>query len=141
MSKTGAILVIDDDAEDFEMIQSICKDLQLPNKLVWYGRTDEAYDFLSTTEMSIFLILADLKIHPRNGLEFKKQIDSNPVLRKKSIPFIFYANAAEQREINLAYIELSVQGFFIKGMEYSFAKQQLKNIFDYWRDCRHPNVQ
>jgi CheY-like chemotaxis protein len=75
-----------------------------------------------------------------NGLEFKRQIDADPVLRKKSIPFIFYSTAALQKDVNEAYTELTIQGFFIKGNDYNKTKALIRTIIDYWKNCIHPNT-
>lgn len=140
MSKYGPIVIIEDDLDDKEIFELIVKDLKLPNEIKWFPETDSALDFLNSTKTSVYLIFCDINLPGRNGLEFKKEIDSNPELRKKSIPFVFLSTSARQEDVNTAYTEMVVQGFFKKEHSYSKMKEILRNVFDYWQFCRHPNT-
>lgn len=141
MSKTGEILIIEDDMDDRKFLASILDDLDIKNPLVWFDNTDDALHYLLTTPRSVFVILSEVNVPGRDGLEFKRQIDSDPKLRKKSIPFMFYATTANQKEVNEAYTEMTVQGFFKKGSDYEETKTTIRTIFDYWRITKHPNTQ
>jgi response regulator RpfG family c-di-GMP phosphodiesterase len=141
MSKHGPILIIEDDIDDRKLLEDALKDIGYSNRIVWYDNTEEAYYYLSTTTDSIFIIFSDINLPGKNGLDFKKKIDSVPHLRQKSIPFIFYSTSANQQDINEAYSKMTVQGFFKKGRTYAEAKNTLKLILEYWKECRHPNIQ
>lgn len=141
MSKFGPILIIEDDADDKKMFEDVLKSLNYSNKLVWYDNSEEALDYLETTTESLFIIFSDINIPGRNGLDLKKQIDSNPELRKKSIPFVFYSTSAQQQDINEAYSKMTVQGFFKKGRDYKEMKETISLILEYWKACKHPNIQ
>ena len=141
MSKTGAIVIIEDDADDKIFLQHIFKELNITNKIVWFDGADEAFQFLSTTSQSIFIIFSDVKLPGKSGLELKHEIDADPKLRKKSIPFVFYSSTAHQNEVNEAYTKMSIQGFFLKEAEYDKAQSQIETILKYWGSCRHPNTQ
>jgi CheY-like chemotaxis protein len=140
MSKTGPILIVEDDTDDKELFEQIIRELHIPNKLIWYDNTDDAFAFLNSTQESLFVIFSDVNMPGQNGLQFKKTIDATPKLRKKSIPFIFYSTSAAQPDVNQAYTEMTVQGFFKKGTDFDKMKQNLKTIFDYWYNCIHPNT-
>ena len=141
MSKTGLIILVDDDLDDQEIFESIVEELEMKNKVRCFPEARSAYEFLSTTKEIIFIIFCDINMPGKNGLEFKRELDANPYLRKKSIPFLFYSTQASQKDINEAYLEMSIQGFFKKGAKYGEIKLLLKRIFDYWVDCKHPNSQ
>lgn len=141
MSKTGTIILIDDDLDDQEIFTSIIEELELKNKIQCFPEASSAYEFLSTTKETIFIIFCDINMPGKNGLEFKRDLDSNEYLRKKSIPFVFYSTQASQKDINEAYLDLSIQGFFKKASNYGEIKLLLRNIFDYWMVCKHPNSQ
>jgi CheY-like chemotaxis protein len=140
MSKAGEIILVEDDADDRELFRKIIKELNITNQLVWFDNTDEAYNYLQETSKSIFIIFSTVNLPGMNGIEFKSKIDSTPRLRKKSIPFVFYSSQANQRDINDAYLNMSVQGFFKKGDDYEESKALLKLILDYWRVSKHPNT-
>lgn len=138
--KSGPIVIVEDDVDDKDLLTEILNDLNIKNKLIWFNRSDYAIQYLLTSKEQPFLIISDVNMPGKNGLEFKKQIDSDPELRKKSIPFIFYSTAAQQEDVNIAYLQMTVQGFFKKGNSYSDTKKQIKLIIDYWKNCWHPNV-
>lgn len=139
MAKSGPILFIEDDTDDIEIIFKILHELRVKNELVSFSDTANAFQYLKETENQPFLILCDINLPPQNGLEFKKRIDNDKELRKKSIPFIFYSTSAEQRAINKAYTEMTVQGFFEKGVSYEEIKDDIGAIINYWKRCKHPN--
>lgn len=141
MSKAGEIIVVEDDADDRGFFETVVRELNINNELVWFDNTDEAYKYLMETTKSIFMIFSDVNLPGKNGLEFKLKIDTTPKLRKKSIPFVFYSTQVNQRDVNDAFINMTVQGFFKKGSDHEESKTLLKTIFDYWRLSKHPNTQ
>jgi CheY-like chemotaxis protein len=140
MSKTGPILIIEDDQEDKEILEDVIRDLNVNNRIVWLENTKQAYDYLSAANEAMFIIFCDINLPGKNGLELKQKIDEHPELRKKSIPFIFYSTSANQDDVNDAYSKMTIQGFFQKGNDYSEMKKVIKLILDYWTLCKHPNL-
>lgn len=140
MSKSGPIIIIEDDADDKEIFESIVKDLNIKNEIIWFIETKSAFSFLKNTGKKVFLIFCDINLPGKNGIEFKRDIDADMELRKKSIPFVFLSTQASQNDIEEAYINLTVQGFFKKGNDYNQMKIMLKNIFEYWKSSLHPNT-
>jgi len=45
-------------------------------------------------------------------MELKYEIEHEPALKFKSIPFIFYSTSAAEREVDEAFRNLNIQGFF-----------------------------
>ena len=140
MSKSGPIIIIEDDADDKEIFESIVRDLNINNEIVWFIEAKSAFSFLKTTNKKVFLIFCDINLPGKNGIEFKRDIDNDPELRKKGIPFVFLSTQANQNDINEAYLKMTVQGFFKKGNNYNEMKAMLKNIFEYWKNSLHPNT-
>jgi response regulator RpfG family c-di-GMP phosphodiesterase len=140
MSRSGPILLIEDDSDDKMIFEMIIRELEIPNQMIWFDNTMDAFKFLCTTSESPFLIFCDINLPGQNGLDFKKQVDDVPELRKKSIPFMFFSTTASQEDINEAYTQMTVQGFFKKGYDYEGMKNLIKTIFEYWTVCRHPNT-
>mgnify|MGYP001627179916 CR=1 FL=1 len=137
--KSGPIILIEDDVDDKEILEEVLKELNVSNELIWFNNCIEAYNFLLHTSQRPLLIISDVNLPGQNGLELKRQIDENPILRSKSIPFIFYSTSVSQHAVNIAYQEMTVQGFFQKEQNFESIKIKIKNILDYWKDCRHPN--
>jgi|ERR1044072_1134949 DNA-binding NtrC family response regulator len=138
--RSGPIIVVEDDIDDKEIFDAALQELQSANKIIWFNNCYDAWDYLKTTTDSPFIIFSDVNLPKQSGLEFKKQIDEDEQLRKKSIPFVFYSTAVNQDTVNEAYTKMTVQGFFQKSSRFEEMKQTIKLILDYWRVCRHPNM-
>lgn len=139
MPSSGPIILLEDDPDDKTIMEDILNDLQVQNKLIWFKECDRAIEFLKSTREQPFLILSDVNLPKCKGTDFKRQIDSDPELRKKSIPFVFYSTTTNKHDVTEAFELLTVQGFFKKGNKYSDIKQTVALILEYWRHCRHPN--
>jgi CheY-like chemotaxis protein len=138
--KSGPIIVVEDDADDVAIMEEILKELLVTNKLNWFSKADDAFQYLKTTAEQPFIIFSDINLPGHNGIEFKRRIDNDPQLRRKSIPFVFYSTTTDQYAINEVYTQMTVQGFFQKGSSYNDIKNDIRLILDYWRVCKHPNT-
>ncbi len=141
MSKSGSIVIIEDDIEDKEILEIVVRDLGYQNTLRWFRLTRDAWDYMKTTDENMFLIFCDVNLPKQSGLEFKKQIDDDPELRRKSIPFLFFSTSSNQNEIDTAYTQMTVQGYFVKGNDFDEIKKLIKIVLEYWSACKHPNTQ
>ena len=139
MSKSGPIIIVEDDQDDKELFEDISREIGVENKLIWFDNAEDAFTYLQTTDDAPFMIFSDVNMPRLNGLEFKKKIDNDARLRRKSIPFVFFTNGASQDEVDDAYFTMTVQGFFVKANDYHEMKLLLKSIYYYWKHCKHPN--
>jgi len=139
MSRSGPLILIEDDEDDMEMMKDIMRDLQVENKLECFITTRAAMDYLKNTTQNPFLIICDMNLPVQNGIEFKREVDQDKELRKKSIPFIFYSTAVNPNLVEAAYLHMAVQGYFKKGNNYEKMRDLIKVIMDYWKLCHHPN--
>jgi CheY-like chemotaxis protein len=138
MSKHGTIVVIEDDQDDRQMLHEALQEIDSNNPVKFFSSAEEGLTFLKKTTITTFIILCDINMPKVNGLELRDIIDSDPVLRTKSIPFVFYSTVARRPEVEQAY-ELTVQGFFRKPDNFQKLVRQLNLIFAYWQECVHPN--
>ena len=116
MAKSGPIILVDDDAEDEEIFREILRELGVQNRLIHFNVCSDAFEYLKRTSDSPFLIISDVNLPGQNGVEFKRQLDEDPYLRAKSIPFVFLSTSTDEKAVNTAYKEMTVQGlirFFI----------------------------
>lgn len=138
--KSGPVILVDDDTDDKDVFQDILKDLSVPNPFIWFKNCEEAFLFLKSTTEQPFVIFCDVNIPGFSGIEFKRKIDENKALRRKSIPFVFCSTAVSQKIVNEAYTQMTVQGFFQKKNSYEEQKKMISLILEYWEGCRHPNT-
>lgn len=138
MSRTGPIVIIDDDADDHEMIERILVKLKVKNEVKKFRDGEDALEYLKHTKDKPFIIICDINMPRMNGLQLKETIDKNPVLRMKGIPFVILSTAANPKQIVQAY-QQNVQGFFVKGESLSVLQNSVTRIIEYWQSCLHPN--
>ncbi len=139
MINEGPIVVVDDDEDDQELMQLAIKDLEISNSLIFFTKTADAFEYLRTTRDKPLVIFSDVNLPGQSGVEFKRQIDDQPELREKSIPFVFFSTYIERKTVDIAYKELTIQGYFKKNNSYQEFKNTVKLIIDYWCICQHPN--
>jgi DNA-binding NtrC family response regulator len=138
MNKTGPIIIIEDDMDDQEILSAIFKELDYDNKLVFFGDSEKALEYLIKTDIEPFLVLSDINMPKLNGMELREKIINNEDLRLKSIPYLFFTTTAEQKHVIDAYSR-SIQGFFVKPSNYNKLKSMLVKIVEYWQECESPN--
>jgi len=138
MSKIGPIILADDDADDCHLIKAAFQEMKIPNEVICIHTGKEVLAFLRETNKQPFLILSDINMPAINGIELRKQIIADPYLRKKSIPFVYITTSPVKSSVFEAY-EMNVQGFFEKSQTYEGLKNMLRQIYEYWQNCWHPN--
>ncbi len=140
MAKNGPIVIIEDDMDDRYTLAEALKEAAVMNELVFFDNGPDTFEYLKTTSQQPFIILCDVNLPRQNGIEFKRELDNNPEMRARSIPFIFYTTYVSQYAVNEAYKNMTVQGFFQKNNSYKELKDVIRIIIDYWRICRQPET-
>jgi CheY-like chemotaxis protein len=139
MAKNGPIVIVEDDHEDQEILETALREIGTTNALIFFTNGPEAFMYLKSTRDQPLLILSDINLPRQNGIEFKKQIDEDPILRSKSIPFIFFSTSVDKTAVNQAFKKMTVQGFFQKSNSFQELTEVLNVIITYWKMCHHPN--
>lgn len=139
MANEGPIVIVDDDKDDQDIIREVLLALGTSNELMFFNKASNAFDYLKAETKQVFIIFCDINLPGKNGLVFKRQIDDDAELRRKSIPFVFLSTNANKETVTEAYATMTVQGFFKKGESTTEIQTALSLIMDYWRLCRHPN--
>ncbi|GGH21175.1 response regulator [Dyadobacter endophyticus] len=138
MSLIGPIVIIDDDVDDRDMIGAMLDELAIINPCRYFENGQAALDYLLNTAESPLLILCDINMPVMNGLELRDQIDADPYLKKKSIPFIFLTTSDSPILVRRAYSG-NIQGYFKKFHSFQEGRDRLRLIINYWKYCLHPN--
>jgi CheY-like chemotaxis protein len=138
MNKSGPIIILEDDADDQEIISEIFTRLNYENEVMFFTDGLVTLDFLIRSEVKPFLIISDINLPKLNGLELREKIHNNEQLRLRCIPYLFLTSSSNHRDIINAYSQ-SVQGFFIKPTSIAKFEAVLKKIVEYWQECMAPN--
>ncbi|MBA3901096.1 MAG: response regulator [Bacteroidetes bacterium] len=132
------ILLIDDEPFEADLMRRALKKVGLESSLVYFQHAEDAIEYLQKTEDDALVIFCDMNMPRMNSREFKKRINADEYLRKKSIPFIFYSSSASAKEVEEAF-ENNAQGFFNKAQEQSELVEIIEAVVHYWTRSRHPN--
>ena len=138
MNKNGPIVVIEDDADDQEVLVEIFKKLDYQNPIIYFSDGEEALTYLIDTKTKPFLILSDINMPKLSGFELRQKIHTNEDLNLKCIPYLFFTTTSNQKAVVDAYSQ-SVQGFFVKANNLGKLEHTIKTIIEYWRECEAPN--
>ena len=131
------IIFIDADEDDHIMFKQAITELALPHPILVFSNGQTALDYLRTSSEVPFLIISEISMPGMSGLELRQQIDQDPRLRRKCIPFIFMTNPVVDYLVEEAY-KLTIQGLFEKKDTFAAWKTQLGSIIAYWTECHHP---
>lgn len=138
MNRNGPVIIIEDDADDQEMLVDVFKKLNYSNKIIFFLDSQEALDYLNRSDIMPFLILSDINMPKLNGFELRNKIYTDAQLQLKCIPYLFFSTASSQKAVVDAY-SMSVQGFFIKQNTMSELEKTIRVIMEYWNRCVAPN--
>jgi len=139
MNKAGPIIVIEDDADDRDLLQMVFTELNYKNPIQFFGDGLEALNHISERDVFPFLILSDINMPKLNGFELKEMVQTNEDLSRKCIPYLFFSTTVSEKAVYDAYT-LSAQGFFLKPDKYEILLRTIKTIIDYWTLCYSPNL-
>src|SRR5687768_10006169 len=134
----GKIVLVDDDNYERELLEAALQKRGWDARVEYFDNADDALDHLKQNSDEIFLIISDMNMPKMNGMDFKKAIDNDLLLRGKSIPFIFATSTSVRSEITEAF-DYRVQGYFRKPDTIEEQADMLDIIIKYWIVSSHPN--
>jgi CheY-like chemotaxis protein len=137
-NKNGPVIIIEDDADDQEILAEIFQKLNYQNKIVFFSDGQDALDYINDSSESPFLILSDINMPKLNGFALREKLRTDAKLNIKCIPYLFFSTALNQKAVIDAY-SLSVQGFFVKQNSMDELEKTISAIMEYWRRCAAPN--
>ncbi|KAA6438343.1 response regulator [Dyadobacter flavalbus] len=138
MPHSGPIFLVEDDEDDQLMITQALRELGITNRVVYFQDGVEVIKYLGSSMQQPFLIICDINLPSMNGLETREYIENSPLLKERSIPFLFFTTSNHVLTVKEAY-KYTVQGFFVKTNNYNKLKEDLSIIFKYWQLCLLPD--
>jgi CheY-like chemotaxis protein len=143
--KPIVILMADDDEDDRMMTEKAMRKNRLSNELKFTVDGEDLMDYLlhrnsynADSAPVPDLILLDLNMPRKDGIEALKEIKSNKKL--KSIPVIVLTTSSAEEDIIKSY-HLGVNSFITKPVTFEGLVKVVKDIDDYWFELvRLPNI-
>ncbi len=137
MNKRGPVIVIEDDADDRELLAEVFGLLAYPNQIVFFTDGDSALEYLKDEKVFPFLILSDVNMPKVDGFQLRKIVQTDTGLSEKCIPYLFFSTHVSREAVHKAYC-MSVQGFFMKPNNFEQIKNTIRKIMEYWQECYSP---
>lgn len=138
MNTTGPVVIIEDDLDDQEVLETVFKKLGYSNEIIFFNDGQTALDYLNSVSTIPFLILSDINMPRLDGFALRSKIKMDAKLQLKCIPYLFFSTASNQKAVIDAY-SMSVQGFFVKQSKISEIEKTISVIMEYWKRCASPN--
>lgn len=138
MPHNGPVILVEDDLDDQQTFSEVYNAIGLKNEVIIFDNGVKALDYLMTTAQKPFIILCDINMPMMDGFEFRCEINANPYLRQKSIPFVFLSTSSMKKDVEMAY-ENTTQGYLVKPSSIKEFENMLTICFEYWKINLHPN--
>ena len=136
MSTLGRILVVEDDPNDVELTLTALEEYNLANEVIVARDGEEALDFLycrgnfkGRSNDNPAVLLLDLKLPKRNGLEVLRQIKSDEKL--KLIPVVVLTSSHEEKDVVASY-KLGVNAYVVKPVDFHEFVNAVKELGMFW---------
>ena len=127
MNKTGPIIVIEDDAEDKEILVEIFKNLDYKNSIIYFSDGEEALKYLTDTRTKPFLILSDINMPGMSGLVLLEKIKQEYAIPP---PIVMMVTAYGDAENYSKAMELGADDFLTKPVDFVLLKEKLKKLIN-----------
>ncbi len=128
------ILLVEDSPGDVRLTKEALKDSRITNNLHVVSDGEQALDYLFrrneyANEPTPDLILLDLNLPRKNGMEVLKEIKSNPATAL--IPVVMLTTSNSELDILKSY-QLHVNSYVTKPVSYESFLQVIRSIEDFW---------
>lgn len=140
------ILLVEDDSNDILLVQRAFRRANMINPIRIVKDGEEAIGYLSgndkycdRTEYPLpSLILLDLKLPRRSGLEVLEWMRQQPVLKR--IPVVVLTSSKESQDVDRAY-DLGVNSYLLKPVRFDDLARMVTALDAYWlRLNQYPSV-
>ena len=144
MTRTGFILLVEDNADDVELTLRAFEKSQLADDVVVVRDGSEALDYLSGTGVHAerarssmpAVVLLDLNLPKMDGLEVLKRIRANE--RTRRLPVVVLTSSNEERDVLRSY-DLGANSFVRKPVDFVEFVEAARQLGLYWLVLNEPS--
>jgi CheY-like chemotaxis protein len=131
----GPILLVEDNPDDVLLMQRAFRKLNLVNPLHVVQDGEEAVQYLSRGSANPALVLLDLKLPRRSGLEVLEWLRAQP--QYKRCPVVVLTSSREAPDVQAAY-DLGANSYLIKPVEFQAFLDMVGTLNLYWLVLNQP---
>jgi CheY-like chemotaxis protein len=142
MSDFKRILLVEDDRRDIELTLEALSTHNLVNEVVVVEDGAEALDYLFQQGLYAMrspgnpaVILLDLKLPKKDGLEVLQEIRASEALRLT--PVVMLTSSAEERDLVESY-RLGANGYVVKPLDFKEFVAAVASLGVYWAAVNRP---
>lgn len=135
MIKPATILLVEDDANDEELILRVLRRQNLGDAVIVARNGREAVDFLFQTEVPPQLILLDLKLPKMGGLEVLQALRVDN--RTRLTPVVVFTSSSEKTDVVASY-DLGANSYVHKPVDFHRFTEVLEDVVAYWLQLNVP---
>lgn len=133
----GMILLVEDNPVDILLIRRAMKQAQVGNPVRVVTDGDTAVQYLQGSDDYVdrsahplpMLVLLDLKLPRRNGLEVLQWLRAQPDLRR--LPVVILTSSRETPDLVRAY-DLGANSYLVKPVDFDALRQLVEQLARYW---------
>ena len=129
-------MIVEDDPNDVELTLTALEEYNLANEVIVARDGEEALDYLycrgnfkARSNDNPAVLLLDLKLPKRNGLEVLRQIKSDEKL--KLIPVVVLTSSHEEKDVVASY-KLGVNAYVVKPVDFHEFVNAVKELGIFW---------
>lgn len=135
------LLLVEDDPNDVELIQLAIQELNFIRVFDVVSDGEQAIQYLCGSDLSPptrdlpRLVLMDLKLPKKNGIEVLQAIRSHP--RTRFLPVVIMTSSAEEQDLRACY-NLGVNSYVVKALEFQQFRELAQQVGAYWMNVNRP---
>jgi DNA-binding response OmpR family regulator len=136
MTRLRPILLVEDSAKDIELVLAALKKNNFANPVVVARDGVEALDYLhgrgkfvSTPESLPIVMLLDLKLPKKDGLQVLKELKADE--RLKVVPIVMLTSSREEADLVKSY-QLGVNAYVVKPVGFQEFVEAIKQTGNFW---------
>jgi CheY-like chemotaxis protein len=136
------IVLVEDNPQDLELTLIALEKARLANEVITLRDGAEAIDYLCCKgkwelreKGNPAVILLDIKLPKRNGLEVLEYIKSDPEYRK--IPVVMLTSSREEPDLERSY-ELGVNAYVVKPVSFAEFVKAVQELGGFWAILNEP---
>src|SRR5258706_9898244 len=99
----GQIILIDDNYAELRICQEAMKMANPYNELKTFNNAVQALEYIKHHYRQIFAVICDIKMPQMTGIELLEEINADFELKMLAIPFIFFSNSSNEKDVERAY--------------------------------------
>lgn len=142
METLKPIVLVEDNPRDLELTLIALEEARLVNEVIVLRDGAEAIDYLSgqgkwegRERGNPAVILLDIKLPKRNGLEVLQWIRSEPDM--KNVPVVILTSSGEEPDVMRSY-ELGVNAYVIKPVRFEEFVKAVQQLGGFWAVLNEP---